>query len=312
MRALSEQMRAWIGMVCAALIIAGYGPLLRQAQQLFGPSTINGVRFLASTVILMLLLMHGRKLLLLKLSRQHTVMVTLLAVFGFSTGFFLTVAVKQTTLTTSLAILFGVSNLLALPVGRLVFRDKFTVGVLLKGLLALLGIAIYLGIFKGKVEVGLGLAAAIGGGVCDVVANALRKKLGADKVGGIPAATYQFGLSVPLAFGLMLALDETPIHSGSFSISVLLVTILLCITTAALGFLLVFGFGKLGMATGTAVLSLQVVFVVILAAFQGEHIALDQAFGLMLLVCAGCMSFVEESLLRHRQRASLSGVPEVL
>jgi len=278
-----------LSLLGAALTVASFGVFVHLVSPMFGTGMQSFLRAFIAAVLVAGVIIFRRRL--ARLTRTQLIRTVLVGLGAFGTFTLFTVSVHTITVGTAMGLLYGCSILSACISGALFLKESFTRVQLIGTLLALAGLGLYAG-NAGLAGVGIGMLAAAGAGICDGVANCVRKTLkGVDRN---TVVMYQSIVSALGALCLVLATSEHYVNHASWPAAIGMLC--LGLLSIALGSLLLYGFAHFEVHVGAVVLSSQVFFAVLLGAlFLHEVPTLYELAGCILVCMGGTLAALRNS-----------------
>lgn len=282
--------RGALALLAAAAIYASFGLLIREIAKMFGDNAQVVARFAVALLILLviqLVMKHS-----LRVSKKDLLKVVALGVATGLVVLLFTVSVLNTKIANSVFLLYAGTIATSLVLGTFLLKEKLTYA---KGVaigLALIGLAMYSEAFF---ALSLGAVTGVLSGFFDGISNALRKMLG--KIPRNTVMVYQFAIGTLVCLVAMLASGEQPIHDVSFW--PIVATVVFGILQVFLNNFLLYGFQHFDVNVGSIILSLEIVFVSILAfVFLAETPAVHELIGGALIFVASILTVVDFKALR--------------
>jgi len=269
----------------AAFIFATFGPLIREMASMFGDIALAAARFIMAAIIVLAIIIIKRTP--LGLPRNQALTACLLGAAGAVTLVLFTIAVNNTTISGSVAMLYAGVIVSSLIIGRVAFKEKLSSIKFLAVALALCGLFAYsqsLGILS------LGLLTALSSGIFEGISNALRKAL--SKIDRITVMAYQFGIGSLLLLITTIASSEHAIKE--ISLLPIISTIIFGSLLVCVNYLLLYGFKRFDVNIGSVILATELVFSTIFGWLLFNEIPNSgELFGLALIFLAAVLSSID-------------------
>jgi drug/metabolite transporter (DMT)-like permease len=247
--------RGAIGLFTAACVIASFTVFTRAVSPMFGATAQTLVRFALAAVMLAGVNLHRRAR--FRLGRRDALRLVPLGALSAVLGVCLATAVAAAHVAVVMALLYGSSIVTAVLAGRLVLGEALTGARVIAIAIAVAGLGLYAHDGTGSP---VGIVAAVVGGVCDGLCNSLRKQL--RPVDRQVAVMWQYGIGALLASPVLLICGQPLFTAPAAGAVVAMVGY--AAASAALGSLLLYGFGRLDVSAGTVILASQIVVAALL------------------------------------------------
>jgi drug/metabolite transporter (DMT)-like permease len=280
----TETLKGLLCLVGAALTVASFGVFVHLASPMFGTGMQSLLRALIAAALLAGAIAWRRNL--PKLTRAQYLRVGLVGLGAFGTFALFTVSVHVTKVGIAMGVLYGCSIITACVSGALFLKESFTKMQLAGTLLALVGLSLYAGNVH-AIGLGAGIIAAAAAGVCDGVANCVRKTLrGIDRN---TVVMYQSIVTVAGALCIVFSTGEHYLAHASWVAALAMAA--LGVLSLALGSMLLYGFAHFEVHVGAVVLSSQVFFAVLFGMlFLHESPTLYELAGCSLVCMGGALT----------------------
>lgn len=271
----------------AAFIYASFGLLIREMAKMFGNNAQVAFRFMVAFVVLSLFFALRKKAIKLP-------MAAIKNAFALGVAFcvillLFTISVNNTKIANSVFLLYSGSITSSLLIGTVFLKERLNMIKIVAIVLSLIGLAMY---SSAILSLSIGVVAAIGAGLVEGGANALRKSLkGYDRN---TVLWYQFAVGSFVATAIVLLSGETIIKD--VSISPIIVGVVFGLLQIGLGNLLLYGFQHFDVNVGTVILACELIFAAILGwLFLSEVPAGNELLGGLLIFTASIISTVDLS-----------------
>lgn len=280
----------------AAFIYASFGLLIREMAKMFGNNAQVAFRFMVAFAVLSLFFYLKKKA--VKLPKAAIKNALALGVAFCVILLLFTISVNNTKIANSVFLLYSGSIISSLLIGTVFLKEKLNTIKVVAIALSLIGLAMY---SSAIFSLSIGVIAAIGAGLVEGGANALRKLLkGYDRN---TVLWYQFAVGSFVAAVVVLLSGETIIRD--VSTLPIIVGVVFGLLQIGLGNLLLYGFQHFDVNVGTVILACELIFAAILGwLFLSETPTGNEMLGGALIFTASIISTINFKQLARRLKAT--------
>lgn len=283
----SEKITGAGALLCAALIYATFGILIRESSEMFGNGAQIAIRFAAAAVLLLVFKLLVCKA--LSLSRQQMIRTLSLGVVFALIVIFFTISVNETKIANSVFLLYAGSIISSLVVGTVFLKERLSKAKVLAIVVAVCGLAMFADNF---LVLSIGAVAGFVSGLFDGVGNAIRKSLkGADR-----NLVVMYSYAIGAAVALVMALVSGEQMVGQFSWGAIIAMTIFVGLMIGVSNLLLYGFQHFDVNVGTVILSCELVFATVLGfLFFRETPTTTEIIGGALVFSASTLTILDSS-----------------
>ncbi|NUS42121.1 MAG: aminotransferase class I/II-fold pyridoxal phosphate-dependent enzyme [Mycobacteriaceae bacterium] len=277
---------------CAAILgasftIASFGVLAHLVNSMFGPGAQALLRALLASMFMFAFLLLVRRRLPSRLTPMEWLQVAAIGAAGSVTLLCFTAVVAHDKAASGTLLIFAGGTMAALIGGRLVYGERLTAYRLGAVVLVTAGLVIYAGGFAYS-----GVTTWIGvlGGVGDGVGNLVRKRM--QRIDRSSAVALQYLVGAGVA-GLYILVSGTP-QIREVGLAPMVAMVVFALLALNLGVLMLYGYARVDVQTGTVLLATQVFFAIVLGVvFLGQSPTAAEVAGGLMIGVASCLSAFE-------------------
>lgn len=262
-----------LALLFASAIYTSYGPLARVMAGHFSLPFQVAFRTAVASVVLGVIALFVRPE--LRLTGRRLWLNCWLGVNFTITGVLFAYSVNHTTLTNAVFLYDAMGLLTSVILGRFVFGESVHRRIVGAVVLALVGVGL---ICNPEAAFGLGVLAAVGGGIGGGFLNATRRLMSG--VSWVTVLLYQSIITTCIASVIMLVtwsgIEDASLAAFSAGSGYALAAI-------AVNVLLLYGFARVDLGVGSVIIATELVFIVIVGLFYSEVPTLEESVGCLLI-----------------------------